>query len=79
MVIGGASFGRRMSWKEDGDAPTGHALTFKDALLKVSHRIVLSLLFPQWVLRLGTPGMRSYARAYGELSVSPVLVPLRSA
>ncbi len=71
MIIGAASFGRRMSWKEDSAAPTGHTLTFKGALRQVSDRLVLSLLFPQWVLRLGTPGMRSYARAYEELGVSP--------
>ncbi|EIW55340.1 cytochrome P450 [Trametes versicolor FP-101664 SS1] len=68
MVIGAASFGRRMSWKEDGAMHMGHSLTFKDALLEVSNRLVLSLLFPQWLLRFGTPGMRSYARAYDELS-----------
>lgn len=69
MVIGAASFGRRMSWNEDSIAPAGHTLTFKDALHEVSHRLFLSILFPQWMLRLGTAKMRYFARAYGELGV----------
>lgn len=67
MVIGAASFGRRMSWNEDSIAPAGHTMTFKDALHEVSHRLFLSIILPQWVLRLGTSKMRYFARAYGEL------------
>ncbi|KAL1946308.1 hypothetical protein VTO73DRAFT_15435 [Trametes versicolor] len=67
MVIGAASFGRRMSWNEDSIAPAGHTMTFKDALHEVSHRLFLSIIFPQWVLRLGNAKMRYFARAYGEL------------
>ncbi|OJT02991.1 Cytochrome P450 4A4 [Trametes pubescens] len=68
MVIGVASFGRRMSWNEDSVAPAGHSFTFKDVLLEVSKRLILRIVFPQWVLRLGTPGMRRFARASGELT-----------
>ncbi|KAI0819406.1 cytochrome P450 [Trametes gibbosa] len=67
LVIGAASFGRKMTWNEDSVAPAGHSLTFKDALYEVSHRLYLSILFPQWILRLGTSKMRYFARAYEEL------------
>lgn len=76
MVIGVASFGRRMSWIEDNVAPVGHSFTFKDALLEVSNRLLYSIIFPQWILRLGTPGMRCYTRAYDELRVSPASIRL---
>ncbi|KAI0631064.1 cytochrome P450 [Trametes polyzona] len=67
LVIAAASFGRRVSWNEDSVAPAGHTLTFKEALHEVSHRLFLSIIFPQWVLRLGTAKMRYFARAYEEL------------
>lgn len=81
MVIGVASFGRRMSWNEDNAAPAGYSFTFKDALQEVSKRLIFTILFPKWVLRLGVPGtgMRYYARAYGDLRVSPASVSLHSA
>ncbi|KAL1946312.1 hypothetical protein VTO73DRAFT_15439 [Trametes versicolor] len=71
MVIGVASFGRRMSWNEDNAAPAGYSLTFKNALQEVSKRLIFTILFPKWLLRLGTgipgTGMRFYARAYDDL------------
>ncbi|OJT08415.1 Cytochrome P450 4A7, partial [Trametes pubescens] len=47
--------------------PAGHTLTFKDVLHEVLHRLFLSIIFPQWVLRLGTAKMRYFEIAYGEL------------
>ncbi|KAI0676499.1 cytochrome P450 [Trametes maxima] len=67
LVIGVASFGRRISWNEDNVAPPGHSMTFKDALHEVSHRLFLRVIFSQRVLRYGTAKMRYFARAYDEL------------
>lgn len=77
MVIGAASFGQRMPWNGDSNAPPGHSLTFKDALYEVSHRLLLRILFPPWVLRFGTAKMRRFARAYDELGVSVQCGPFR--
>ncbi|TBU22631.1 hypothetical protein BD311DRAFT_742873 [Dichomitus squalens] len=61
LVIGIAGFGRRMSWSENQDVLLGHSLTFKDmgfcvdvsltlpaqdTMYKVSHHLVLKVLFP---------------------------------
>ncbi|EJF57962.1 614/534 cytochrome P450 [Dichomitus squalens LYAD-421 SS1] len=67
LVIGVAGFGRRMSWSEDQVAPSGHSMTFKDAMYEVSHHLVLKVLFPDWLLRWGTPAMRHFATAHDEL------------
>ncbi|KAI0326144.1 cytochrome P450 [Cubamyces sp. BRFM 1775] len=67
LVIGVAGFGRQISWVEDGIAPPGHSMTFKDALYKVSHDLFLKIVFPTWLLRIGTPKMRAFARAHAEL------------
>ncbi|KAH9899364.1 cytochrome P450 [Cubamyces lactineus] len=67
LVISAAGFGRRISWIEDGIAPPGHSMTFKDALYKVSHNLFLKVIFPSWLLSIGTPGMREFARAHAEL------------
>lgn len=69
MIISAAGFGRRITWQEDSVPPPGHMLTFKDAMYETSHNLVLSLIFPLWALRLGTPGMRYFARAFDELGV----------
>ncbi|TBU48244.1 hypothetical protein BD309DRAFT_854296, partial [Dichomitus squalens] len=65
LVIGIAGFGRRMSWSENQDVLLGHSLTFKDmgfcvdvsltlpaqdAMYKVSHHLVLKVLFPDRAL-----------------------------
>ncbi|KAI0716468.1 cytochrome P450 [Earliella scabrosa] len=67
LIIGVAGFGRRMSWKEDGIAPPGHQLTFKEALNVVSRKLFLQLIFPMWLLRWGTPAMREFYVASNEL------------
>ncbi|KAI0656897.1 cytochrome P450 [Cubamyces menziesii] len=67
LVIGVAGFGRRISWIDDGIAPPGHSVTFKDALYKVSHDLFLKIIFPPWLLRIGTPRMRKYIQAHTEL------------
>ncbi|KAI8969412.1 cytochrome P450 [Trametes punicea] len=67
LVIGVAGFGRRISWVEDNITPPGHSMTFKEALYHVSHLLVLKVIFPDWLLRWGTPKMRRFARASDEL------------
>ncbi|TBU26975.1 cytochrome P450 [Dichomitus squalens] len=67
LVIGVAGFGRRISWNEDKIAPPGHSMTFKDALYEVSHRLWMKVVFPDWMLGLGTPTMRKFLRANREL------------
>ncbi|RPD75492.1 cytochrome P450 [Lentinus tigrinus ALCF2SS1-7] len=67
FVIGSAGFGHRMSWQERGVAPRGHSMSFKDALDVVGHTIFYKLLFPDWALRWGSPGMRRFHRAYTEI------------
>ncbi|KAH9941623.1 cytochrome P450 [Epithele typhae] len=84
LVIGVAGFGRRISWNEDSIAPQGHSMTFKaflhsdlaayamltlDALNEVSHRLFLRILFPDWILRWGTPSMRHFIRAFEEIKL----------
>ncbi|KAH9899278.1 cytochrome P450 [Cubamyces lactineus] len=67
LVIGVAGFGRHITWTEDAIAPAGHQMTFKDALNVVSRNLFLQVLFPQWLLRWGTPSMRRFDTAYTEL------------
>ncbi|KAI0676506.1 cytochrome P450 [Trametes maxima] len=67
LIIGVAGFGRRISWKDDSVAPAGHRMTFKDTLSIVSRNLFLQVVFPQWVLRWGTPTMRSFHTAYSEI------------
>ncbi|CDO70499.1 hypothetical protein BN946_scf184569.g42 [Trametes cinnabarina] len=75
LVIGVAGFGRRITWNEDAVAPPGHKMTFKvpyaplspDALNVVSRNLFYQVLFPRWLLRIGTPGMRRFHTAMREL------------
>ncbi|KAI9063783.1 cytochrome P450 [Trametes sanguinea] len=67
LVIGVAGFGRRITWNEDAVAPPGHEMTFKDALNVVSRNLFYQVLFPRWLLRIGTPAMRRFDTASREL------------
>ena len=44
-------------------------MTFTDALYEVSHRLLWRVMFPEWMLRWGTPTMRKFLRANKELEV----------
>ncbi|KAI0766849.1 cytochrome P450 [Trametes elegans] len=69
LTIGTAGFGRRMSWDENNVVvQPNHIMTFKDAFTTAAHDLVLRVIFPMWMLRLGTARMRSFARAYSELT-----------
>ncbi|KAK7033939.1 hypothetical protein VNI00_012566 [Paramarasmius palmivorus] len=48
FVIGAAGFGRRISWNEDHVVPSGHQLTFKQALHEVTTGVLVKLITPVW-------------------------------
>ncbi|KAG8687554.1 hypothetical protein FRC11_006996 [Ceratobasidium sp. 423] len=48
-VIAKAGFGQDIEWGNDGEVPEGHKLTFKQALLTVSHNITLIIVLPKWM------------------------------
>ncbi|KZV96286.1 cytochrome P450 [Exidia glandulosa HHB12029] len=50
FVIGIAGFGRQINWSEDVRIPTGHTLSFKDALHIVSSNLRIKLLTPSWLM-----------------------------
>lgn len=66
FVIGAASFGRPMSWKEDGVVPLGHQLNFKDALRTVAQDVIIHCLVPRWAMGL-TKRLRHARLAFEEL------------
>ena len=68
-MIGVAGFGRRITWNEDKVVPPGYTMTFKDALYEASHRLPWRVIFPEWMLRWGTPTMRKFMRANVELEM----------
>ena len=62
-------FGRSVSWKEDGVIiPSGHTMTYKDALHVVTHDFILKLMFPGWALGL-TSRLRKVKLGFEELHV----------
>ncbi|KAI8996609.1 cytochrome P450 [Trametes punicea] len=67
-IIGVAGFGRRILWVEDNVVPPGYSMSFKDALFYVSHYIIFKVVFPDWLIRWGTPTMRRFALAFDELN-----------
>ncbi|KAF8726525.1 hypothetical protein AX14_007768 [Amanita brunnescens Koide BX004] len=68
FVIGAAGFGRRISWVEDTIIPTGHRMTFKDALHTVSVGIPFKVVLPSFVMRLSS-SLRKIDLAFHELRV----------
>jgi len=66
FVIGAAGFGRKISWKDDDSTPTGHQLTFKNALHIVTTDIFLKLIVPDRALGL-TKRLRDVKLAFEEL------------
>ncbi|KAI0052105.1 614/534 cytochrome P450 [Auriscalpium vulgare] len=66
FVISSAGFGRRLSWSSDGGLPSGHRLTFKDAMQVVSEGVISKLVVPRWAMGL-TPYFSKVRIAYDEL------------
>ncbi|KAH7337404.1 cytochrome P450 [Rhizoctonia solani] len=48
-IISKAGFGQDIEWGDKGEAPEGHQLTFKQALLVVSHNLHFIIMLPKWV------------------------------
>ncbi|OAX33187.1 cytochrome P450 [Rhizopogon vinicolor AM-OR11-026] len=57
FAIGAAGFGRPISWKEDSVIPSGHQMTFRDALHATLQGIILKVLLPTWAMGF-TKGFR---------------------
>ncbi|KAL1715836.1 cytochrome P450 [Schizophyllum commune] len=65
-VIGGAGFGRNMSWGDDATAPDGHHLSYKECMVIVSTNIAVRLIYPDWFPSI-TKDLRRIRAAFGEL------------
>ncbi|KAF8622696.1 hypothetical protein AX15_006794 [Amanita polypyramis BW_CC] len=68
FIIGAAGFGRSISWIEDGVAPPGHKMTFKDALHTVSVSVILKVVLPSFVMKLSS-SLRAVDLAFDELRI----------
>ncbi|KAH9998676.1 cytochrome P450 [Russula vinacea] len=66
FVIGVAGFGRRVTWTSDLVVPSGHQMTFKDALHILSTNIVLKIVLPDWAKNV-TKHTRKVDLAFMEL------------
>ncbi|CAE6419703.1 unnamed protein product [Rhizoctonia solani] len=49
-IISKAGFGQDIEWGNSGEASEGHQLTFKQALLIVSHNLHVIIILPKWIL-----------------------------
>lgn len=73
LLIFNAGFGRNISWKDDDTLPSGHQLTFKNALHIVTTDVFLKLIFPDRALGL-TKRLRNVRLAFDELEVRLILL-----
>ena len=58
-----------MSFDEDETVPSGHTMTFKDALHDFSANVTTGIMCPSWAMGL-TSGLRRYAEARRNVVVS---------
>ncbi|KAL1760658.1 cytochrome P450 [Schizophyllum commune] len=65
-VIGGAGFGRLMSWGDDETVPAGHQISFKECMVIVSTNIAVRLIYPDWFPSI-TKNLRRIRAAFSEL------------
>ncbi|OJA17863.1 hypothetical protein AZE42_05911 [Rhizopogon vesiculosus] len=68
FVIGAAGFGRPISWKEDSVIPSGHQITFRDALHATLQGIIIKVLVPAWDMGFAK-GFRHTRPAFDELQM----------
>ena len=61
-------FGRRVTWKTDLVVPSGHQMTFNDALHIVTANLVVHLSLPNWAKYL-TKHTRKVDLAFTEIKV----------
>jgi len=66
FVISAAGFGRRTAWKDELKAPSGHFLTFKDALVTASTGMPIKLVVPEAAGAISSR-VRKLHEAYDEL------------
>ncbi|KAL0581786.1 hypothetical protein V5O48_000263 [Marasmius crinis-equi] len=66
LVLSAAIFGQRLSWKEDGELPEGHDLTFKQALFEVSSSVMIKTAAPGWAGKV-SKRIKEIQDAFGEL------------
>ncbi|KLO08417.1 cytochrome P450 [Schizopora paradoxa] len=66
FIIGSAGFGKTLSFDDDKDIPSGHSMSFKDAIHIVSNDITLGIVIPDWAKKL-TSRMRKYTEAFKNL------------
>ncbi|KAJ3511705.1 hypothetical protein NMY22_g15567 [Coprinellus aureogranulatus] len=67
LVLSAASFGRRVTWKDDELAGAGKRYSFKEALHITSQNIPLKTALPRWAFNL-TEGLRGIQQAFDDLS-----------
>ncbi|SJL04160.1 uncharacterized protein ARMOST_07520 [Armillaria ostoyae] len=65
-VIGGASFGRKMSWQVDTAVTPGHMMAFSEALRLACSGVVLKIIVPRWAMGL-IPKWAEVRAAFDEL------------
>ncbi|GJJ15066.1 hypothetical protein Clacol_009341 [Clathrus columnatus] len=54
-------FGRRISWSDDKNIPSGHHISFQTALRIVANSIIYVFVFPRWVLLLTKKFRNAYS------------------
>jgi hypothetical protein len=61
-------FGRQVTWTSDLVVPSGHQMTFKDALHILSTNMILKIALPDWA-KNATERTRKVHLAFAELRV----------
>ena len=62
-------FGRRVTWTSDLVVPSGHQMTFNDALHIVTTNLIVKLSLPDWAKYM-TKHTRKVDLAFTEIKVS---------
>ncbi|KAG2009542.1 614/534 cytochrome P450 [Coprinopsis cinerea AmutBmut pab1-1] len=68
FIIGGAAFGKKITWNEERECPPGHVMTFKHVLEVSADVIIVRAAFPQFIRKL-VPSLRKMDTAYDELQL----------
>lgn len=80
FIISAAGFGRKISWEDDTIIPSGHQISFKQALYVVSTSFVTKLIVSDWALGL-TQRLRDIRLGFDELQnyMSEMIIERRAA
>ncbi|TRM69322.1 cytochrome P450 [Schizophyllum amplum] len=68
FVIGGAAFGRTISWLDEETVAPGHKMSFKDAMVCVSTDVTIYMISPNWMPGF-TEKIRRVRMAFDELEI----------